>query len=113
MAVYNQCHSINLILSFPITFVRDIILKADEPFKLEILDSIRSEPITIYSMVGRNATSEEPAWWDLCAGPHLESTGQVDAKAVELLTIAGAYWRGDEKQPMLQVTVIPIIFTGN
>eukprot|EP01032_Pedospumella_encystans_P025550 gene25550-28870_t len=37
---------------------RDIIMKADEPFKLEILDSIKSEPITIYSMVGRNATSE-------------------------------------------------------
>ena len=40
-------------------------------------------------------------WWDLCAGPHLASTGEIRAKAFELETIAGAYWRGDESQPML------------
>lgn len=106
MLVYH--HSVVWLIFFRLSHFRfrEIILKADEPFKLEILDSIKSEPITIYSMVSRNATSEEPAWWDLCAGPHLESTGQVDAKAVELLTIAGAYWRGDEKQPMLQVCIL-------
>ena len=63
-------------------------------------------------MVSRNKSSNsdgsaesniKPVWWDLCAGPHLESTGLVDPKAVELQTIAGAYWRGDEKLPMLQV----------
>lgn len=104
-----------------------MILKADEPFKLEVLDSIQSEPITIYSMVSRKTnatrastgeesekeelavTSAAAVWWDLCAGPHLESTGQVNAKAVELLTIAGAYWRGDEKQPMLQVIIADVI----
>lgn len=66
----------------------------NEPFKLEILDSIKTEPITIYSI------GEE--WWDLCAGPHVESTGQLPKKAIALQSVAGAYWRGDEKREMLQ-----------
>jgi len=41
-------------------------------------------------------------WWDLCAGPHVESTGKIDRKAIELESVAGAYWRGDEKNQMLQ-----------
>lgn len=40
-------------------------------------------------------------WWDLCAGPHVESTGAIDPQAVELERVAGAYWRGDEKRAML------------
>jgi threonyl-tRNA synthetase len=70
------------------------IEKIGEPFKLEILDSIKTEPITIYSL------GEE--WWDLCAGPHVESTGQLPKKAIQLRNVAGAYWRGDEKREMLQ-----------
>eukprot|EP00970_Alexandrium_tamarense_P000672 scaffold71_cov174-Alexandrium_tamarense.AAC.6 len=66
----------------------------NEPFKLEILDSIKTEPITIYSI------GDE--WWDLCAGPHVESTGQLPKKAIALQSVAGAYWRGDEKREMLQ-----------
>lgn len=65
-----------------------------EPFKLEILDSIKTEPITIWH------TGDE--WWDLCGGPHLENTGQIPKKAVQLRSVAGAYWRGDEKREMLQ-----------
>ena len=65
-----------------------------EPFKLEILDSIKTEPITIYHIGDK--------WWDLCAGPHVESTGMIPKKAVSLLHIAGAYWRGDENREMLQ-----------
>jgi threonyl-tRNA synthetase len=65
-----------------------------EPFKLEILDSIRTEPITIYHIGDQ--------WWDLCAGPHVESTGIIPKKAVQLQSVAGAYWRGDEKREMLQ-----------
>lgn len=41
-------------------------------------------------------------WWDLCAGPHVDSTGHINKKAVELESVAGAYWRGDENRPMLQ-----------
>lgn len=66
----------------------------NEPFKLEILDSIKTEPITIYSIGGE--------WWDLCAGPHVEKTGELPPKAIALNTVAGAYWRGDEKREMLQ-----------
>ena len=71
----------------------------NEPFKLEILDSIQTEPITIYT-IGEDVNN--PLWWDLCAGPHVESTGQLPKKAIQLQSVAGAYWRGDEKREMLQ-----------
>ncbi len=70
------------------------IEEINEPFKLEILDSIKTEPITIYHI------GEE--WWDLCAGPHVESTGNLPKKAIQLQSVAGAYWRGDENREMLQ-----------
>jgi threonyl-tRNA synthetase len=66
----------------------------NEPFKLEILDSIKTEPITVYHIGDQ--------WWDLCAGPHVESTGKLPKKAIALQSVAGAYWRGDEKREMLQ-----------
>ena len=65
----------------------------NEPYKLEILDSIE-EPITIYHL------GEQ--WWDLCAGPHLESTADLNPKAIALESVAGAYWRGDETKAQLQ-----------
>ena len=70
------------------------ITEINEPFKLEILDSLKSEPITIYHV------GDE--WWDLCAGPHVETTSQIPKKAIQLQSVAGAYWRGDEKREMLQ-----------
>ncbi|XP_020082504.1 threonine--tRNA ligase, chloroplastic/mitochondrial 2 [Ananas comosus] len=73
---------------------RNRIMALNEPYKLEILEGIREEPITIYH-IGNE-------WWDLCAGPHVESTGEISKKAVELESVAGAYWRGDENKPMLQ-----------
>jgi len=73
---------------------RSRIEALNEPYKLEILDSIKTEPITIYHLGDQ--------WWDLCAGPHVESTGQLNSRAIELQSLAGAYWRGDEKNAMLQ-----------
>lgn len=70
------------------------IMAINEPYKLEILDSIKEDPITIYHIGSE--------WWDLCAGPHVDSTGHINKKAVELESVAGAYWRGDESKPMLQ-----------
>ena len=64
-----------------------------EPYKLEILEGLQ-EPITLYTL------GEE--WWDLCAGPHVEHTGQLNPKAFELESVAGAYWRGDETKAQLQ-----------
>ncbi|WIA09816.1 hypothetical protein OEZ85_009191 [Tetradesmus obliquus] len=79
------------------------IKAAGEPYKLEILESIRARdptaPITIYHI----GETDHPAhWWDLCAGPHVESTGAIKPDAFELESVAGAYWRGDEKNAMLQ-----------
>ncbi|MDA0769905.1 MAG: threonine--tRNA ligase, partial [Chloroflexi bacterium] len=65
---------------------------AGQPLKLEIINGIPAdEAISTYSHGG---------FEDLCAGPHVESTGKIPA--FKLLSVAGAYWRGDEKRPMLQ-----------
>jgi threonyl-tRNA synthetase len=65
----------------------------NEPYKLEILEGL-AEPITIYHLGDK--------WWDLCAGPHVESTGDLNADAIALESVAGAYWRGDETKAQLQ-----------
>ena len=70
------------------------IKEINEPYKLEILEEIKEEPITIYHL------GDE--WWDLCAGPHLENTSELTPKAIELESVAGAYWRGDENKAQLQ-----------
>jgi threonyl-tRNA synthetase len=65
----------------------------NEPYKLEILAGL-TEPITIYHLGDK--------WWDLCAGPHVENTSELNPKAIELESLAGAYWRGDENRAQLQ-----------
>ncbi|MGH2698850.1 MAG: threonine--tRNA ligase, partial [Actinomycetota bacterium] len=82
----------------------------DQPYKVEIIEGVaegadaleqqgaEGEVISIYSNTERG--SEEPAFVDLCRGPHLPGTGRI--KAFKLLRTAGAYWRGDENRPMLQ-----------
>ena len=67
-------------------------MNADEPLKLEIIHEIpEGEPITTY---------KHGAFEDLCAGPHVDSTGGIPA--FKLLSVAGAYWRGDENRESLQ-----------
>ena len=65
----------------------------NEPYKLQILAGIQ-EPISLYTL-GND-------WWDLCAGPHVANTSELNAKAFELESVAGAYWRGDENNAQLQ-----------
>jgi threonyl-tRNA synthetase len=65
----------------------------NEPYKLEILEGLE-EPITIYTLGDQ--------WWDLCAGPHVSNTSELDPKAFDLESVAGAYWRGDENRAQLQ-----------
>jgi threonyl-tRNA synthetase len=81
-------------------FVRKIISRQEaiklfqsmgEHYKVELLEEIEEDEVSIY---------EEGGFIDLCRGPHLESTGQV--AAFKLLSTAGAYWRGSEKNKMLQ-----------
>ena len=62
----------------------------NEPYKIELIKEIPEEKVSIY---------RQGDFLDLCRGPHLPHTGWV--KAFKLLSVAGAYWRGDEKNPML------------
>ncbi|WP_424931792.1 threonine--tRNA ligase [Amaricoccus macauensis] len=65
-----------------------------EPYKVELVGMIpEGEPIRMYW---------HGEWQDLCRGPHLAHTGQVPSDAFKLMSIAGAYWRGDSRRPMLQ-----------
>jgi len=65
--------------------------KMQEKFKVEIIQDLKTESVSIY---------HQGPWFDLCRGPHVQSTGQI--KAFKVLSVAGAYWRGDQKNQMLQ-----------
>ncbi len=78
------------------------IEKLNEPYKIELLAAIPEGPPISRYFIGDPAKFEKQPWWDLCAGPHLETTGDINPDAFGLESIAGAYWRGDEKNPMLQ-----------
>ncbi|MDG1936382.1 MAG: threonine--tRNA ligase [Paracoccaceae bacterium] len=66
----------------------------NEPYKVELIDAIPGdEPLRMYW---------HGEWQDLCRGPHLQNTSQVPADAFKLMSVAGAYWRGDSNRAMLQ-----------
>lgn len=69
------------------------ITELKEPYKLEILEGLKP-PITLYHLGDQ--------WWDLCAGPHMKTTGDIHPRAFDLESVAGAYWRGDETKAQLQ-----------
>ena len=81
-------------------------LFAGQPYKLELIDGLDQGEIDEYG----NEVAEKPVistykhdtFEDLCRGPHVEHTSKIVADAFRLLSVAGAYWRGDEKNPMLQ-----------
>ena len=72
---------------------------ADEPFKLELINELPSDTeISIYE----NRNSDGAVLWaDLCKGPHVANTREINSAAFKLQSIAGAYWRGDENRQML------------
>jgi len=104
------------------------IEELSEPYKLEILDSIpQGETITRYfigspdggrlpnvgeklkdallpelSLIKPVKIPKSVSWWDLCAGPHVNYTGEINQDAFALESVAGAYWRGDETKAQLQ-----------
>ncbi len=79
---------------------------ADQPYKIELIEGLDAGGLDEYG----EPIEEKPeisiythdSFTDLCRGPHVESTKKINPKAVKLLNVAGAYWRGDERRPMLQ-----------
>ncbi|MEO0842101.1 MAG: threonine--tRNA ligase [Cyanobacteria bacterium J06643_5] len=101
--------------------IKQEITALNEPYKLEILERIPDQEIISRYFIGSpdagnressllsvddiNNTKPDKAnsyWWDLCAGPHVNFTREINKKAFALLSVAGAYWQGDETKPMLQ-----------
>ncbi len=95
--------------------IRSEIIALDEPYKLDILNRIPEGEIITRYYIGSPDTAKPdsslfvaetlPAkqyWWDLCAGPHVHFTGEINPNAFALLNVAGAYWQGDETKPQLQ-----------
>lgn len=69
-------------------------IRKNEPFKVELIEAIpEDEPVRMYW---------HGNWQDLCRGPHLQNTGQLPADAFKLMSVAGAYWRGDHRNKQLQ-----------
>jgi len=67
----------------------------NEPYKLELINELPDEEVIIY---------KNGDFVDLCKGPHLSTTGEI--KAFKLLSVAGAYWRGDEKNPCFNASMV-------
>ncbi|MCL5961601.1 MAG: threonine--tRNA ligase [Chloroflexi bacterium] len=88
------------IVAADLPFVREVVSKDEakrlfeilgQPFKVELIEEIPDDTVSVY---------RQGDFVDLCRGPHVESTGRIGP--FKLLSVAGAYWRGDEKRPMLQ-----------
>ena len=77
--------------------VRAFFVSSGESFKAEwVMELPEGEAITMY-----RSGKGDAAWMDLCRGPHLASTGKLDPQAFKLTRVSGAYWRGDQANPML------------
>jgi threonyl-tRNA synthetase len=81
--------------NWPIAKAIETFRNMKERFKVELIEGLAAKGET---EVGIYFNGD--GWFDLCRGPHIQSTGQL--KSFKLLSVAGAYWRGDEKNPMLQ-----------
>ena len=101
------------IIAEDLKFKKDVVSAADakkqfkdQPYKLELIEGLEKGGLDEYG----NPLKEKPeisfythnGFTDLCRGPHVPSTGGINAEAIKLLSIAGAYWRGDEKKVQLQ-----------
>ena len=71
---------------------REVFAKMGETYKVELIDSFPPDAVVSYYTTGE--------WFDLCRGPHVKSTKEIGA--FKLLSVAGAYWRGNSKNPQLQ-----------
>ena len=73
---------------------RKLMEEKGEPYKVELIDDLPEDATISFYKQGE--------FTDLCAGPHLDSTGRVKANAIKLTSVTGAYWRGDASRKMLQ-----------
>ncbi len=88
------------LLATPVDFTKKVVTKQealdyfkDEPYKVELINDFpEGEEISFYT---------QGTFTDLCRGPHVESTKEINSQAIKLMRIAGAYWRGDVTRPML------------
>src|SRR5512135_915310 len=94
-------------------FVRQVVsaeearqIFKDQPYKLELIDGLEKGGYDEYGnpLEGKPDISiyTSDTFTDLCRGPHVDNTGQINPSALKLLSSSGAYWRGDEHNPMLQ-----------
>ncbi len=78
----------------------------DQPYKLELIEGLEQGGVDEYGepLEGDVEISiyTHDTFVDLCRGPHVKNTSEINSKAVKLMSVAGAYWRGDEKNAMLQ-----------
>jgi len=95
------------IIKANLPFIKEMVSKdearkifAKQPYKLELIDELPDEQVTIY---------KQGNFTDMCRGPHVRYTSQI--KAFKLMSIAGAYWRGSEKRPMLQ-RIYAVVFNN-
>jgi threonyl-tRNA synthetase len=79
---------------------------ADQPYKIELIEGLEAGGVDEYGEPLEGAAEisfyEHGDFTDLCRGPHVEHTGQINPSAIKIMNIAGAYWRGDEKNAQLQ-----------
>lgn len=80
--------------NWPIEKAIDIFSKLNEKFKVELIKDLAAKGETVVGIY------HQGPWFDLCRGPHVQSTGQI--KSFKLMSVAGAYWKGDQANPMLQ-----------
>ena len=79
---------------------KELFEKMGQPFKVEILDDLAAKAMAAGTPLPPTTTYRHGTFIDLCKGPHVASTGKIGP--FKLMTVAGAYWRGSEKRPMLQ-----------
>jgi threonyl-tRNA synthetase len=88
-----------------ITYTQAKKLFADQPYKLELIEELKKlkKPITIYTTYKKELKNKHSSilFVDLCSGPHIKNTSEINPDAFTLTRLAGAYWRGDEKNKML------------
>lgn len=80
--------------NWPIAKAIETFKKMNEKFKVELIEDLAAKGETVVGIY------HQGNWFDLCRGPHVQSTGQI--KAFKLMSVAGAYWKGDQSNQMLQ-----------